>query len=194
MATEQLSNDELRLWARRFDENRERFETLVADLSDEQAKWQPAAGRWSVGECIGHLNVTGLLYQPRMTDAVTGGRQRGLAGTAPYRERTLAGRLLLFLLNPDKLRRAKAPGSFQPAAGASLDLESLLEDFRSVHAGWGRLLADADGLALGRIAFASPVSRLIRINLAEAFEINSIHEARHLGQAERVVASAGFPG
>lgn len=194
MAADELSNDQLRLWARRFDENRGRFEALVADLSDEQARWRPAAGRWSVGECIAHLNVTGALYHPLMTEAIAGGRQRGLTGTAPYQGRTLAGRLLLFILNPDKRRQAKAPGTFQPAAGPSLDLASLVEEFRSVHEGWGRLLADADGLALGRIVFASPVSRLLRIHLAEAFEINSLHEARHLGQAERVAASAGFPG
>lgn len=193
MAVEELSNEKLRLWARRFDENRERFEALVADLTDEQASWQPAAGKWSVGECIAHLNVTGVKYQPLMTDAIARGRQRGLTGTAPYQGRTLAGRLLLFILDPDKRRRAKAPGGFQPAAGPSLDFPSLVEEFRSVQEGWTRLLDDADGLALGRIVFASPVSRLVRVNLAEAFEINTLHEARHLGQAERVVASAGFP-
>jgi len=193
MAVEELSNEKLRLWAQRFDENHERLKALVADLTDEQTRWQPEPGRWSVGQCIAHLNITGVKYRPPMTDAIARGRQRGLTGTSPYQGRTIAGRFLLFILDPDKRRRAKSLGAFQPPEGSSLKLPSLVEEFRSVQEGWHQLLADADGLALGRIVFASPVSRLVRVNLAEAFEINSLHEARHLGQAERVMASAGFP-
>ncbi len=193
MADDGLSCQQLRLWARRFDENRERFEALVAELTDEQAVWQPAAGRWSVSECIDHLNVTGDGYQPRMADAIAHGRRRGLTGSAPYRGWTIAGRLILYILEPQKRHKAKAPGVFQPAPGSALELAQLREGFLAVHKRWGQLLADADGLSLGRIVFASPAARFLRITLAEAFRIQVLHEERHLRQAERVVASAGFP-
>jgi hypothetical protein len=40
---------------------------------------------------------------------------------------------------------------------------------------------------------SSPASRLIRMNLGDAFRILVVHGRRHLGQIERVLARDAFP-
>ena len=34
-------------------------QALLAGMSEAQFQWKPALARWSVGECLAHLNVTG---------------------------------------------------------------------------------------------------------------------------------------
>jgi len=51
----------------------------------------------------------------------------------------------------------------------------------------------AAGVDLRRGGLSSPVSRLIRLNLADCFAIIIVHEQGHLGQLERIRAHPAFP-
>ena len=46
---------------------------IVANLSDGQFNWRPAANRWSIGECFDHLNATARAYMPAIDRASRGG-------------------------------------------------------------------------------------------------------------------------
>ena len=37
---------------------------IVANLGDDQFTWRPAPGRWSIGECFEHLNLTAAAFGP----------------------------------------------------------------------------------------------------------------------------------
>ena len=184
-----LKCEVLSRWARAYTDNRSRFKALIADLDREQAVRQPRKGSWSVAECLDHLAVTGERYQPLMRAAIDKGRQQGKSGGAPYRRRTMAGRMLLFTLEPGRTLRVKAPPTFAPGRIQGLDIESVGRRFEAVNGAWHELLEAADGLALDRVVLGTPVSALVRVNLAEAFRIHTLHEARHLAQAERALAS-----
>ena len=56
------------------------------------------------------------------------------------------------------------------------------------------LAEKADGLPLGVVWIATPVSRWLKVSLAQAFEVHTLHTPRHLGQAERVKGHESFPG
>ena len=46
---------DLRQIAERFEHNARIFEHLVSDVSDDQARWKPAARKWSILEVVNHL-------------------------------------------------------------------------------------------------------------------------------------------
>ncbi len=193
MAYENLKCEFLLACGRRFAESDERLEALAGRLSDEQANWQPAPDRWSAAQCVEHLNASAGLYFGAMEEAIRRGRERGWTGTAPYGRGTLLGRLLLSLVDPANTKKVKAPAIFHPAA-SELDFAAVCDAFRAANRRFGELMPQADGLDLARIRLPSPVTRLIRLSLAQAFELHSLHEPRHLAQAERVTRLEGFPG
>jgi hypothetical protein len=53
-----------------LDANDQAAKKLVAGLTEEQLKWQPAPGSWSVGQCREHLCITNEAYLPPISVAV----------------------------------------------------------------------------------------------------------------------------
>ena len=175
-----------------FKSARRDLENLASAVSDRQAAWHPAPRRWSIAECIEHLNVTHRGYSPRLERALDKGRRRGWSGSSPYPQSSFLGRMILRVLDPEAGRTFPAPRVFRPAAG-ELDFASVCGELRRGLDHFAELAERADGLDLGRIRFATPVAPWPRLTLAEAFEIHSLHIPRHLAQAEAVRNMPGFP-
>lgn len=172
----------------------ERFEALVENLTEDQANWRPDPRSWSVAACIDHLVQASETYFVRLVPALERARRRGRTGAAPYGRGTLVGRLLLGVLDPDRpqFRAVGAPKVFRPRTGR-LDAAAVGGEFRAVQVRWHEVLRLADGLDLGRVKFATPVSPLLRVTATQAVRIHVWHEPRHLAQAERIVAHPDFP-
>lgn len=174
-----------------IDEFRRTFEqlavdadTLVAPLSDEEFHWQPRPGSWSVAQCIDHLNVTARLYLPMLDEGIAGAIRRGLYNAGPF-SYNWVGRMLVRLVEPNSRFRAKAPRTFQPAAGRPR--HDVLAAFRAYQVQYIDRLRQASGLDLARARVASPVSRWIRMPLGSRLAFLIAHARRHLGQARRVL-------
>jgi hypothetical protein len=56
-----------------------------------------------------------------------------------------------------------------------------------------QLLIRAADVTWARVRLRSPVTSLIRLNLGDAFNITVVHEERHFGQIDRIMAMPGFP-
>jgi hypothetical protein len=69
--------------AQEIQEARQRAEALLVGLTPEQFTIQPEAGKWSVAECILHLNVTASVMQRLMESAMAQGRQEKKLGPGP---------------------------------------------------------------------------------------------------------------
>ena len=50
-------NPELQDYARQFEAVTQEARDLAAGLSPAQWSWRPEPGRWSIAECLDHLNV-----------------------------------------------------------------------------------------------------------------------------------------
>ena len=167
------------------------LDDLAGGLSQEQANWKPAPDVWSVAECVDHLNQTLGTYIERMEPATREARRERRLGSEPYGRGTIVGRLLVsFLAKPGK--KTRTPGVFEPIGG-SLDLDDVVRNFRQRSAMLIELAKEADGLALGRIRIGSPASSLLRLSLAQAFEVQNLHTPRHLVQADRLKHHEHFP-
>jgi hypothetical protein len=86
---------------------------LVEGLSDQAFQWRPGPQRWSIAECLEHLNVTLELYLPGIDRAIETAQARGWRSNDAVRPGWL-GRWMIGLLEPPATRRFKAPGAFRP--------------------------------------------------------------------------------
>jgi hypothetical protein len=71
---------------------------------------------------------------------------------------------------------------------------TLFPDFAAVQNELIERIEASSGWDLAKAKISSPASKLIRFNVAAAFEIIAAHERRHLWQADNVIAGEGFPG
>ncbi len=70
-------NAELADCQRQFEAVRLDARKLLDGLTDAQFNWRLAPGRWSIGECLEHLNA-GCLALPRFDRVISDARSRGL--------------------------------------------------------------------------------------------------------------------
>ncbi len=189
---EELLSPELAEYQKQFTANRREAAVLCSGLSDAQFNWRPEPGRWSIAECLLHLNVGADVYTRQIEIATERGRARGLLATGPFRYGFLS-RWLLGSLEPPVRTRYKTPRQFYPAPGAQHTVTDVLIGFESAGRRWDECLRRANGLDLARVKVPSPAVPLLRFQLGALFAGQAAHERRHLWQGKQVRAASGFP-
>ena len=160
-------------------------------LSSGAANWRPAPDRWSIAQCMEHLNsTTGKLLLP-LRAAVDSARAKRIECLGPFRYGFI-GRWFLRSVAPERATRAAAPKAYLPAASA-LDLVHTRREFFEIHERFAECAASADGLDLSRIRVASPAMPLLRLQLGIWLLSTASHALRHLHQAETVRNEDAFP-
>ena len=97
--------------------------TIARGLSDAQFNWQPGEGRWSIAQCLNHLNVGDTLVLPAFDRAIATGRAAGKTSVGPFRYGWLS-RFMISQMEPPPFRW----GLF--GAGVSLGVAALALAFR----------------------------------------------------------------
>ncbi len=164
-----------------FREARDRLHRLAARVPEERWAERPPGGGWSPAECVEHLNLTSRAVLPGVQGAVTEARTLGGAAPARYR-RGVVGWLLWRSQRPGAGLRSKTAASFVPLSTPSR-AEQMAEFDRLQEAQIAGVVA-GDGLPLQRVKVASPFGPL-RYNAFAALSILSVHQLRHVHQAER---------
>lgn len=172
---------------RDLDEASKGWNDLTRGLSNEQANWRPAPERWSIAQCMDHLNETTGKLVPAMERAM----QKRIESPGPYHYGFI-GRWFLRSLAPEGAKPLKVPPAYRPSSSA-LDIAAVANRFRETHDRFRRAIVAADGLDLSRIRVASPALAALRLQLGIWFLSTGSHLLRHLNQARRVRSDARFP-
>jgi len=162
-----------------------RLHELAATTAPLSWSRRPEPARWSVAECVAHLNLTSAASLPRLREALAGAVPDS-RGPMRYR-RDPMGWLLWRTMGPPVRMRLKTTAPFIPRAAG--DPDELVAEFDRWQAELVGCVREADGLPLGRIWIRSPFNHRVRYNLYSAFTILSRHQHRHLWQAERAAAA-----
>ncbi len=162
---------------------RRRAQQLVSGLTAEQFTRRPDPAKWSIAECIAHLNVTAGVVQPKIADAIEQGKRDKATGKGPFAPGP-KGRLLIWVAEPPPKLRIRAPKNIAPPEQIGDPLQ-LLPEFMKAQDGWERLMQDSEGLDLGKIKVGQRFS-LFRSRLAATIPWMLAHQRRHLWQAENV--------
>lgn len=181
---------DLDAFRRQFEQISADADALAGTLTHDQFNWRPAEGRWSIAQCIEHLNVTARLYLPALDEGIDEAIRRGLYGEGPFTY-SLLTRALLGLVEPPPRIRLKTPKAFLPPPERGR--QETLAAFRAYQIQYVDRLRQANGLDLSRARVAHPGSRLVRIALGTGFAIVCAHERRHLWQAGQVRQDPAFP-
>jgi hypothetical protein len=169
--------------AEQLDEIRRRAEALARGLTPAQLTKRPHPGKWSIAECIAHLNVTAAVVQSLMERAIARGKRDNTLGTGPF-DIGPKGRFLVWFAEPPPKIRIPAPRNIRPPARIDDPLK-LLPEFLKAQDEWERLIREAAGLHQARLKIASPLSPF-RARLSAAVPWMLAHQRRHLWQAENV--------
>ena len=164
-------------------ECRSRAQALVRGLSSLQITQRPDPAKWSIAECLAHLNITAQVVQPLMAKAIERGKKDELFGTGPF-PLGFRGRTLIWIAQPPPKFRIRAPKAVAPPVSIA-EPEQLLPEFLKMQDGWQRLWKEAEGLNLARINIARRLSPFY-CHLSAAFPWMMAHQRRHLLQAETV--------
>ncbi len=162
------------------------IEILCEGLSQEEFNWKPAPKKWSIAECMQHLLIVYSKYQPQLPQNITPHAPKDPERRAT--KSTILGRIFKSFVNPDKKRKTPAPKALQPPSNSNYPLilqtqylDYLQELMRFIER------SDELELNLNKIKIKSSVTSLIKFNLGEYFEIESMHNRLHLKQMKRVL-------
>lgn len=166
-----------------LDAARSRLHALAATVEDADWNRRPDTNRWSVAECVAHLNLTGEAFLPLIDEALGRAYARG-GGVRRRLRRSIAGWLLWRLMAPPPRFRAKTTARFLPTG--DLTRARLIERFDALHEELIGRIHRADGYPIDRVRLVSPFDRRAKYDVYGALTIIARHEHRHLWQAEQV--------
>jgi hypothetical protein len=167
----------------------ETVQTEFMTLPDTALNTKEDADRWSVLECLEHLNRYSRYYNLALAKAITQAKTQSAAGDVRPRS-TWLGRKFVAMVHPSNAKKQKTFKSMNPAQSA-LD--------RSVMAEWLRhqeqrlqLLHDARSINLNQSHVPVEFFKWLRLNVGDTFQLLVAHEQRHMLQALRVKAKVAL--
>jgi hypothetical protein len=163
--------------------HRRRAQALVDAVSADQLMRRPDPGKWSIAECLAHLNLTAETVQKIMVRGIAQAKQEKKFGEGPF-STGAKGRLLIWIAEPPPKFRIPAPPHLRPPARIDDPLK-LLPDFLKAQDEWERLIRESASLDLSKIKVGKPFSPF-RARFAAALPWMMAHQRRHLLQAENV--------
>jgi hypothetical protein len=165
----------------------EQAHDLCDGLSQEAFNWRPPF-RWSVGQCLIHLNLT------------TEEMLKGLQNALPLLHHPAAPphypaweRWLVSLEEPPPKVRLPTVSQLKPQPETPQQKGQVLEEFMALR---NRLLVlgqQSEGLDWGRNKIPFPLLPALRVSWGSALAFALAHDRRHLYQAGLVLAHPDFP-
>lgn len=171
-----------------FETARARLQRLTANILPEKFTVRNDIGRWSAGECIGHLNITSRAYVTLLNNAFA---QHAKPARSPtHYRRDAAGWFIGKLAGPmpriGSFRFGRTPTVPAFIPDRSAGREALLADFETLQNEQIALVKTAEGHALENIQIASPFNARLKYNAFSCLVLLPQHQHRHLEQAENV--------
>lgn len=164
----------------------ERLHRLARSVPAERWAVRTDPARWSVAECVEHLNLTSAAFERPVTAALAEGRKRPpVASPASVRyRRDPLGWLLWKVMGPPVRFRVPTTAAFLPTASVPpAQLVASFDEWQAKLLGW---VEQAEGLPIDKLRVTSPFSGKTSYNLYSSLSILPRHQHRHLWQAERV--------
>ena len=166
----------------------ETVEQEFASLTDEQLRWKPAPDRWSIVECLQHLNLAERFYIRNIQHKVD---KLGVVQTNPADqplESDWVGKTMRYIVDPQVKIKVPAPGIIRPRPAADLVPAEVMGQFMDLQALLHTLLDKAVYLDWNQEKVMTLFGNWLKLRLGDAVRMLVAHTERHLKQAMRVKA------
>ena len=105
-------DSELGMLVMEIEANVSHAETITHGLTNDQFNWRPEPGRWSIAECLVHLNIVGGGDLAPIRASIAKGRAQNRTGEGPFEYDLLAKKFVAMTDLPVK-SKYKAPKGYQ---------------------------------------------------------------------------------
>jgi len=164
--------------------------TLADGLSTQQFNWRAEPGRWSIGQCIAHLNLINGADLTRLEAVIDAARAQSITANGPFHYPWFS-RKFVNSIEPPVTRRFSAPKLYLPPPEVAID--TTVNEFRRISNELIRLAENARGLDLRKVKTGLSGIPLIKMPLGARLSLLATHDTRHLWQAHQVRQDARFP-
>src|SRR5713101_10127362 len=128
---------------------------VAAGLTEAQFNWHPGPGRWSIAECLQHLNVGVTKTLPAFDRAIAEGRSKKQWAPGPFRYGWFS-RMMVASMEPPPKFRMKSPRLIRVSVGGTYRGADVLREFAAVREQLAERVRQADGLDLAHVRTISP--------------------------------------
>ena len=153
-------------------------------LSIDELNWKPDAEKWSVLECLEHLNRYGDFYIPEIRNRIQ--KANKVSDDHVFKSGWLGNYFANSMLPKEQLNKMKTFKSMNPS-GSQLDI-STLQKFIRQQKQILDLLSQARAIDLNKTKTSISISNWIKLRLGDTFRVVIYHNQRHMVQANKVLA------
>jgi hypothetical protein len=153
-------------------------EDIPRKASQAELDWSPPDGGWSASQIFEHLCVANDSYLTQLHRLVPDSRI-GFGTANTYWKPSLAGKLLVRSM--ESPRKLPAPKIWTPGPTPR---PNVISEFLRRQSDIVDLIQRSLAYDWRSVRLASPASRLIRMNIGDAFTVLVRHEQRHLRQIQ----------
>ncbi|MGB1207404.1 MAG: DinB family protein [Chitinophagales bacterium] len=161
-------------------------ETQFATLSSEQLNRKATPEKWSIAECLEHLNIYSRYYNKTMKERLAKATPQAMSQTVSF---SWIDKMSLDGVNPATMetKKTKTLKRFNPTQ--SKTSPTVLSEFLAHQADLLQILAEAENYHLNKIKIPVEFFKLMRLTLGGCLQFMFYHQKRHLIQAENVLKS-----
>lgn len=143
-------------------------------------------GRWSVLECLEHLNRYGDFYLPEIESRIESAKP---SAGGVFKSTWLGEYFAKTMLPVEHMKTMKTFKSMDPM-GSDLNQETLDRFIEQQHH-LMRLLHNAKRVDLNKVKTGISISKWIKLRLGDTFRVVIYHNERHKAQANTVMKNTG---
>lgn len=153
-------------------------------LSEEVLNYRENTDKWSILECIEHLNIYGDFYNPAIKKSI---EKTSTRPTETFKS-GLIGNYFVNLISPkDKLNKMKTLKENNPL-GSQLN-KGVIDRFINQQKECLDLIEKSKNVNLTKTKTAISITKMLKMRLGDTFRFITAHNERHLLQAENVLKS-----
>ena len=149
---------------------------------------QPGENKWSLCQCLAHLNSYGNYYLPAIEKAIDKAEKEGWFAKEQFTP-GLLGNYFTNLMMPasadKKMKKMSAPKNHRPES--NLDSDKVIAEFIDQQERILKLLEQARKIDLEKAKVPVSIAKFIKIKLGDTFRFLIMHNYRHVLQAERAL-------
>lgn len=191
MNTKQLLADE----GQRTQDIIDTLSIKLKGLSENQLNWKLNAKKWSIVECVEHINTACRHYIPEIRKQIKAATEnRNIKQFKPG----ILGNYLTNMMQPQidgKIKgKMKTLSKFEPTSSATaLNSAEVFDECIQHHRDLLCFIEESARLDLNKVRVTSALGPMIRFKLGDCYRFNTAHHQRHLLQAQNVMKAQGFP-
>lgn len=178
-----VSNKYLQEMQKQYNDIKESMKNLTAGLNEENFNLRPAKNKWSVGECIDHLNSSYAAYNPILKNVIENSKNDSVKNHDEFKSR-LMFRVFTAWLEPPYKMKVKTFSIFAP--DEKLKLDETVKKFTAGTDEFIEFIQQSEKVELKKTIITSPVSDKLKFQLGELYPFMAAHIRRHIWQAEQV--------